>query len=127
MSATVEGYGINGIVTTLDATMTPLMSLTFEVERSGWLVARIICRRVADGVAKVWDFGLGFKRDSGDVVAFGVNLNHTKGVASDQAALVATDVTISATGNDVVVNVVGLAGTELDWAGTLSGEAVVHV
>lgn len=127
MAVEVEGFGLNGTVVTLNAVPTSIIKLEISPNRSGWLVSRIITRRASDGVAKVWEFGLGFKRDVGNVVVFGVNLTSTKGVASDQAVLNQTDVSIIANVNEVEVLVTGLATTELDWAGTLSGEAVVHV
>jgi len=126
MSATLDSQGFNGVATFSDATQHTLSAETIIENAAGFRVIRVSARRVSDGAAKVWFLEVGFKRDTGNLTVFGLTLLATKGTAADLIALVLAAVTVDAVDSDMRIRVTGLASTEIDWAFTTSGEAVVH-
>lgn len=127
MSANVEGFGANGFDTFSDDATRTLLARTVTPNSVGFSITRVEARRVSDGAGKVFFLEFGFKRNTGDAEVFGVVLLGEKGNAADLSALAAVSATLDALGSDVRVRITGLAGTEIDWACTESGEAVVHV
>ena len=117
-----------GVVNTFSTSSTQtLHSLSIEDNCGGGVEARITARRVSDGATKVFFLDVGFKRETGDLTVFGLNLLPAKGTTADLLALAAVLATIDASSGDLRVRVTGLASEDIDWGVRLAGEAIVHV
>ena len=127
MSASIEGFGVNEANTYSTASVQTIYSQTMPENSAGRATVYAVARRVSDGASKTFTLELGYKRGTGDVTIFGLQLLSAKGTVGDLIALAAVSATVDEAEGDLRVRVSGLASTEIDWLITFVGEAVVHV
>jgi len=127
MPAYQNTFGENGLATYSDSDEHVLASNPIPDNCAGSIEFHIVARRVSNGAAKLFVFRTGFKRSTGAVTIFGLELLNTLGTVGDliALALVAADVQANDDAIDLVIS--GLASVELDWGCITAGKYLQHV
>lgn len=127
MSALQEtNVGENGVETYSDGDDHVLSSSPTPENACGTIDYEIRARRVSDGAAKFWSFRVAFKRESSDVTLVGLNIPAGTGTTGDLIALTGATIDIVANGQNIDVEVNGIASTEIDWGCMTAGKYLKH-
>lgn len=108
-----------GLVTTVDATPTYLMSHDFQPNTVCQVVIRVIVRNPSNQNTKCfYRIAVARRVGTGAVALVGGAPQDVQ--SRGDAALSACEITLSASGGNGRINVTGLAGTTLQWHGIFS-------
>jgi hypothetical protein len=126
MSAFQDSVGENGLDTFSDGNDHVLSASPIPENCCGSINYRIRARRVSDGASKIFNLEVGFKRTTGDVVVFGVNVLSTLGTTADLLALSSVTASVAEDGSNINVVANGIAATEIDWGCVTYGIYLQH-
>ena len=122
-----NGISATNTLTTTGASPQTIISHTVpEVNSSGFFSAKAVCRRLSDGATKAWQFNGMVKRGTGNSTVESALLGGATGTAADLIALLLTNVTVDASGEDIRLRVTGLASTDIIWLADLQGNEIVE-
>lgn len=116
---------VEGVVETTDATVTTLLTLPLEDNRTTQIVADIVARRTGGSAGTAGD-GAGYRRlgtfyrvSAGSATLIGsLSTPHT---AESQAGW---DCTLTVSGNDALVRVTGATNNNVTWRGLVTGQSI---
>ena len=101
-----------GQVTTSDASVTPIITFSLGASSAVYSVTGIVTARVpATGDGGSYDFSSAFKTNG--VTATEIGSEYP--TVFEDASLMAADITVVASGNNLVLNVIGVAATTINW------------
>lgn len=101
-----------GQVTTTDATVTPIVTIPLAATGTTYSVSGVVTVRVpATGDGASYDFSSAIKTNGVAAIEIGTEYPTT----FEDASLVLANITFVASGNNGVLNVIGVAATTINW------------
>lgn len=110
-----------GQLSTTDATPTNIITFSLDLTPAAYSIEGIVTALTDTGDAASYDFQAAFKTDGASATEIGTEYPNT----FEDSSLASADITISASGNDVIVTVIGVAATNINWDCLLTYRKVV--
>jgi hypothetical protein len=99
-------------LTTTDATTTPLNTFSFNMQGTYQIETYIVAYNVTDNIGACYRVFAGILTDG---VAVATKISTEDKIVNEQSGMENCEVTVSTSGNDVLIQVTGLAGKTINW------------
>lgn len=103
---------ITGIVTTLDATPTTIITFPLGAVPGGFFInGDVVAFDVTDVAGGSYSFVSGIRTTGAAGIEIGTEFKDVL----EEAAMMTADFTVSVSGNDLIISVIGIAGKTINW------------